>query len=216
MEKFDPELYNQLVAIGKMVVAHMYENKIINNLDSDFVLSVLDTTSNECVAQVLHTDFNLTDVEIVQNENVKLVLIPLANEMKLRVVKGSQCYGFEQSMENGYQNHHFKYATVVPIELGQYICIDPRLWHSGWTTKFNVNYRIHLYVGFNKHSLEQVSKKYATITGSSKGDNLFFKLSENVLQCLNGTIQREVYTNAILINKERKRQKQSNGKFMKK
>ena len=223
MEDYDPLLFNELFSIGKLVTSHMHENGIIKNLDSDFVLSVLDTTSKKCVAQILHTDFNLNDTDIVNDPNVKLVLIPIANEMFLRVVKGSHLCGFEKSVDkDGIEDHHYKYATVVPIQLGQYICLDPRLWHSGWITEHDVNYRIHLYVGFNKQSLEAVSKKYASLTpGSSYGDNLFFKLSDNALQYLNGTYEKEVKINAVFTHTQRllatrKRQRLGNGKFAKK
>ena len=201
----------------------MHVNGIISNLDSDFVLSVLDTTSKKCVAQVLHTDFNLDDTEIVNDPNIKLVLIPIANKMLLRIVKGSHRCGFEKSMdEDGVEHHHYKYASVVPIQLGQYICLDPKLWHSGWTTEYDVNYRMHLYVGFNKQSLEAVSKKYASLTpGSSYGDNLFFKLTDNALQYLNGIYEKAVKVNAVFTHNQkllatRKRQRLANGKFVKK
>jgi len=223
LEDVDPILFHELFSIAKLVTKHMFENGIISNLDSDFVLSVLDTTSNKCVAQDIHTDFNLNDTEIVNDPNIKLVLIPLANEMFLRVVKKSHMCGFETSLDkDGIENHHYKHATVVPIQLGQYICLDPKLWHSGWTTKYNVNYRMHLYVGFNKQSLETVSQKYASLTpGSNYGDNLFFRLTENAMQYLNGTYQKEVLLNAVFKHNQqvltsRKRVRSANGKFVKK
>jgi hypothetical protein len=67
----------------------MYEDKVIHDPNSEFVLSLMDTRNKNCKHQVMHTDFEVTDLDVVNNHNVKSVLFPIANEMFLRVVNGS-------------------------------------------------------------------------------------------------------------------------------
>ena len=158
----------------------------------------MDTRNKNCEHQVLHTDFEVTDIDVVNNRNVKSVLFPIANEMFLRVVSGSHKVDpLNNTDAEGESNYYFEHTNIVKVKCGQFICFHPKLWHSGWTTTYDVNFRVHLYVGFNQSSLDEVAKKYEDITRLKGGFNLFFPLGENELESLNGTVKLDCASNAV-------------------
>ena len=197
----------------------MYEDKVIDDPNLEFVLSLMDTRNKNCMEQVLHTDFEVTDLEVVNNPNVKSVLFPIANEMSLRVVNGShQVDPFNNTDAEGEPNYHFEHSNIVKVKRGYFICFHPKLWHSGWTTTYNVNYRVHLYVGFNQASLDDYSKKYDDITQLKGGFNLFFPLGEKELESLNGIVKLDCAINAVWkhnLKRKRPNKDSSSGRFLK-
>lgn len=200
----DPELLSKLSEISRKVIEDIFEKNIITAENPNFVLSLLDTISEKCVYQVLHTDFDVNDTDIVDNPNIKLVIFPLANDMYLRVVNRSHKILDKKRDAEGYFNGHFHHTNVVKIKPGEYICFHPRLWHSGWTTKHKQNYRVHLYVGFDSQSLDAVSKKYEKYTGVKDGDNLFFPIDAYALKSLTGEVRKNVSLNAHYIHKTKR------------